>query len=198
MSERNLVVLRGTIVAEPRTRELPSGSVLSQFDVTTRDSAGAQSVPVAWFDPPAAVADLTTGADVVVIGTVRRRFFKAGGATQSRTEVVADKVVPARRRRDAERAVEAACRALQSPADGHGGGGRREDRMSWGRRRGRQSSRTTKPVRSFGVKNVDFGGISRPSRAVRSISAMLTGRISTAAVAVPASTAASTSSRPCW
>ena len=40
--------------------------------------------------------------------------------------------------------------------------------------------RITKPVRSLGVKNVDFGGISRPSRAVRSISAMLTGRISTA------------------
>ena len=40
-------------------------------------------------------------------------------------------------------------------------------------------------MRSFGVKNVDFGGISRPSRAVRSISAMLTGRISTAAVAAP-------------
>ncbi len=36
-------------------------------------------------------------------------------------------------------------------------------------------------MRSFGVKNVDFGGISSPSRAVRSISATLTGRISTAA-----------------
>ena len=47
------------------------------------------------------------------------------------------------------------------------------------------SSRMTKPVRSFGVKNVDFGGISTPSRAVRSISAMLTGRISTAAAASP-------------
>ena len=27
--------------------------------------------------------------------------------------------------------------------------------------------RMTKPVRNLGVKNVDFGGISRPSRAVR-------------------------------
>ena len=35
-------------------------------------------------------------------------------------------------------------------------------------------------MRSFGVKNVDFGGIRSPSRAVRSISATLTGRISTA------------------
>jgi single-strand DNA-binding protein len=117
MSERNLVVLRGTLASEPRTRELPSGSVLSQFDVTTRDTSGTQSVPVAWFDPPAAVADLEPGVDVVVVGTVRRRFFRAGGATQSRTEVVADKVVPARRGRDVKRAVDAACRILQAPAE---------------------------------------------------------------------------------
>jgi single-strand DNA-binding protein len=117
MSERNLVVLRGALTAEPRTRELPSGSVLSQFDVTTRDDGGTQSVPVAWFDPPAAVADLDAGLEVVVLGSVRRRFFRAGGVTQSRTEVVASRVVPARRGRDVKRIVEAACRALQAPVD---------------------------------------------------------------------------------
>ena len=117
MSERNLVVLRGALTAEPRTRELPSGSVLSQFDVTTRDEGGTQSVPVAWFDPPGAVADLDAGVEVVVVGSVRRRFFRAGGVTQSRTEVVAAKVVPARRGRDVKRVVEAACRALQAPVD---------------------------------------------------------------------------------
>jgi single-strand DNA-binding protein len=120
MSERNLVVLRGTLAAEPRTRELPSGSVLSQFDVTTRDAGGTQSVPVAWFDPPASVAELTAGADLVVLGSVRRRFFRAGGATQSRTEVVAEKVVAARRGRDVRRLVDAACRALQAPAAAEG------------------------------------------------------------------------------
>ena len=40
------------------------------------------------------------------------------------------------------------------------------------------------------MKKVDFGGIRAPSRAVRSISATLTGRISTAAVADPEVTAA--------
>ena len=58
--------------------------------------------------------------------------------------------------------------------------------------------RTTRPVRSFGVKNVDFGGISAPSRAVRSISATLTGRISTAAVLAPDVTASTTWTTPCW
>ncbi len=117
MSERNVVVLRGTLAADPRTRELPSGSVLTQLDLTTRDSTGTQSVPVAWFDPPAASAELAAGDELVVIGSVRRRFFRAGGATQSRTEVVAEKVLPARRTRAVERAVEAVCRALQAPPD---------------------------------------------------------------------------------
>jgi single-strand DNA-binding protein len=117
MSEHNLVVLRGTLSSETRTRELPSGSVLSQFDVTTRDADGTQSVPVAWFDPPASVGELEAGAELVVLGSVRRRFFRAGGVTQSRTEVVAAKVVPARRSRDVKRLVEAASRALQAPAD---------------------------------------------------------------------------------
>ena len=115
MSEHNLVVLRGTLSSEPRTRELPSGSVLSQFDVTTRDAGGTQSVPVAWFDPPASVGDLAAGAELVVLGSVRRRFFRAGGTTQSRTEVVASKVVTSRRGRDVKRLVEAACRTLQTP-----------------------------------------------------------------------------------
>jgi single-strand DNA-binding protein len=32
----------------------------------------------------------------VVTGRVRRRFFRSGGATASRTEVVAERVIPAR------------------------------------------------------------------------------------------------------
>ena len=41
-------------------------------------------------------------------------------------------------------------------------------------------------MRSFGVKNVDFGGMSSPSFAVRRISSMLVGRISTPATTSPA------------
>ena len=113
MSLRNVVVLRGALAAEPRQRELPSSSVVAQFDVTTRDEVGAQTVPVAWFDPPSWIAELEPGSELVVIGSVRRRFFRAGGSTQSRTEVVVEKVVPARRGREARRAVEAVRRTLQ-------------------------------------------------------------------------------------
>jgi hypothetical protein len=43
---------------------------------------------------------------------VRRRFFRAGGVTQSRTEVVAASVVKASSRRSAARAIEVAVAAL--------------------------------------------------------------------------------------
>ena len=109
MNEFNLVVLRGHLSSEPRARELPSGSTLVQLEVTTRSDAGAESVPVAWFDQPFAGA---AGDEVVVVGRVRRRFFRAGGVTQSRTEVVAPDSGSARRRRSVERVVRHAVEAL--------------------------------------------------------------------------------------
>jgi single-strand DNA-binding protein len=99
----NLAVLRGEVAAAPTTRRLPSGVDVVGFDVATpvtdEGSGSVVRVPVAWLEPPArAVRALRPGVTVVVVGTVRRRFFRAGGVTQSRTEVVAAHVVPARRR----------------------------------------------------------------------------------------------------
>jgi single-strand DNA-binding protein len=98
----NLALLRGVVAGELISRELPSGSTVVQFDVSTTIVAGEKaakaSVPVSWLDPPSkALESISQGLDVVVVGTVRRRFFRAGGSTQSRTEVVVDAVVPARR-----------------------------------------------------------------------------------------------------
>lgn len=106
MDERNVVVLVGRVTADATARELASGAVVAQFDVAVREEVGVSTVPVAWFDPPVGRTP-TAGDEVVVVGAVRRRFFRAGGATQSRTEVVAAKVVPARRRRDVERLLAA-------------------------------------------------------------------------------------------
>jgi single-strand DNA-binding protein len=92
----NLVVLEGVLARPAQDLELPSGSRLLSLEVTVRREQGAaEPVPVAWFDPPAWATALDGGAAVVVIGRVRRRFFRAGGVTQSRTEVVASKVVRA-------------------------------------------------------------------------------------------------------
>jgi hypothetical protein len=48
----------------------------------------------------------------VVVGRVRRRFFKTPGGTQSRTEVVAEAVIPARQAKRARAAVDRARNSL--------------------------------------------------------------------------------------
>lgn len=93
----NVVLMSGTLSRNPESRALPSGDVLLSFDLTTRSGdEKAHSAPIVWFEPPGAGASLGEGDHVLVVGQVRRRWFRAGGATQSRTEVVADRVVPTR------------------------------------------------------------------------------------------------------
>ncbi|HYN32190.1 MAG TPA: hypothetical protein VES40_06170 [Ilumatobacteraceae bacterium] len=108
----NVAVLRGAVRGEPVTRVLPSGGVVVQFDVSTavrsRGTVSTTSVPVAWADPSSvSMACLADGNELVVVGTVQRRFFRVGGATQSRTEVVAESVIPARRRKQVDAALDA-------------------------------------------------------------------------------------------
>lgn len=103
MNENNVVLVRGTVSSEPVRRELPSGDVVTQVELTTRVDGRVTSVPVAVHH-----AEVTVGAgdEVVVTGHVSRRFFRAGGVTQSRTEVIATEVVKATRRRTVERVVD--------------------------------------------------------------------------------------------
>ncbi len=86
----NIAVVRGVLSSPPDCRSLPSGSELAQIQVTTRPGGSAAiSVPVSVADPPAWITALDAGDEVVLAGTVRRRFFRAGGATASRVEVAA-------------------------------------------------------------------------------------------------------------
>jgi len=116
----NVVFLRGRLSSAPRTTELDSGDLLVRYEVTVpREDAPADSVPVAWLGPArdAPAAALGAGDAVVVVGRVRRRWYRppAGGA-RSATEVVADAVVAASDRRRLKTAVG---RALQQ-VDGAG------------------------------------------------------------------------------
>lgn len=100
----NVVILHGTIANEPAPRQLPSGETVVQFDLrTVVDGTGRSTsvtVPLSWTEPPASgVSAATEGADVVVVGTVRRRFFRVGGQTQSRTEVVVSRLIPTKRKK---------------------------------------------------------------------------------------------------
>jgi single-strand DNA-binding protein len=62
----------------------------------------------------ASVLDADTA--IVVIGRVRRRFFRAGGATQSRTEVVAESIVPATSVKRARSALAKVSRRIEEAA----------------------------------------------------------------------------------
>jgi len=119
----NIVVLRGHLSRPPERRQLPSGAELVTYEVTVeREGGRAESVPVVW-EAAGAPADLEPDTEVVVVGRVRRRFFRAGGTTQSRTEVVADGVVPSRLAKRAGRLVATAQATLagRGPADAPSG-----------------------------------------------------------------------------
>lgn len=108
----NVVVLRGRVSSPPVVRELASGSRLLSLEVTTRVGDGAAaSAPVGWFDPPTRV-DIEEGDEVVVVGEVKRRFFRSALGTQSRTEVVATEVVLSRSKRKVERLLQSAAQRL--------------------------------------------------------------------------------------
>ena len=110
----NLTVLVGTLSRDAELRTLPSGDRLVALELTVRpEGAPAESVPVAWPDPPESAASWTAGEELLVTGRVRRRYFRAAGSTQSRTEVVATRVVPIRRRVAAGKALVAAVDTLR-------------------------------------------------------------------------------------
>ncbi len=110
MDANNLVVLRGSLTREPVVRDLPAGDTVTQLELTALVDGRATSVPIAVHGRAVTVG---SGDEVVVVGHVQRRFFRAGGVTQSRTEVIATEIVTATRRRSVERVVNAAIDTLQ-------------------------------------------------------------------------------------
>lgn len=117
IADQNLAIVVGSLSRPAELRTLPSGTELAALDVTVQHADGpADTVPVSWFDAPAWAAALDVDDRVVVIGRVRRRFFKAGGVTASRTEVVASTVVRARQARRAATALRAALDRLVDAA----------------------------------------------------------------------------------
>ena len=95
----NVVVLDGACSSPAEVKTLPSGTVIAQLQVTTRVDGRSMSVPVTVPEPRAWVGRLDAGDEVIVVGSVRRRFFRAAGATASRVEVEAAAVAPSRDRR---------------------------------------------------------------------------------------------------
>lgn len=88
----NIVVLQGTLSSEPVERTLPSGLTISDWTVSTQVDGAKLKVPVQWTEPNKAVQRFAKGDEVIITGSVRQRFYQAGGILMSRTEVVGEHV----------------------------------------------------------------------------------------------------------
>ncbi len=109
----NLSILVGVLSRAAEVRTLPSGDEVLALELTVRSAdRPAESVPVSWTGAPARSRGWEAGEELLVVGRVRRRFFRAGGRTQSRTEVVATTAVPIRRAAAAGKALREALAAL--------------------------------------------------------------------------------------
>lgn len=83
MTDINEVHIIGTVVATPILREMPSGATVLSFSVLTN----GVGVPVEITNPEQYHRTFDTDMRVCIHGSVHRRFFRASGATQSRTFV---------------------------------------------------------------------------------------------------------------
>jgi single-strand DNA-binding protein len=116
--DTSITLVTGALSRAAERRDLTSGDSIVNLELTSRCGPGpAESVPIVWPDAPAWADALAAGDRVVVVGRVRRRFFRAGGATASRTEVVAERVVPEGRRARVRAAFELAQRRIERSDD---------------------------------------------------------------------------------
>ena len=114
----NLAIVRGSASGPPEIRQLSSGRRVATFSVRTHAlGPPATSVPVAAWDPPAWVEAVDEGDELIVAGSVRRRFYRAvTGSLASRVELeaaIVGRASDARKIRRARHLAEEALEALE-------------------------------------------------------------------------------------
>jgi single-strand DNA-binding protein len=110
---RNVVVLEGELSKPPEVRTLPSGTELAVLTVRVPATDGpARSLAVTVWEPAPATVAIEPGSAVLVVGHLVRRFWGGPQGRATRTEIVADAVVPSSDRRKRRRALEHLARAV--------------------------------------------------------------------------------------
>ncbi|MEX2275394.1 MAG: single-stranded DNA-binding protein [Actinomycetota bacterium] len=89
----NVVVLAGTVAAEPVRRRLPSGDEVTELRLSVPE-AGRRLLPLpvaVWHSSvaPQVLDGIAKGDQVLVHGQLVRRFYRSGAGARSLTEVVA-------------------------------------------------------------------------------------------------------------
>jgi hypothetical protein len=112
----NLVVVQGVCGATPVVRTLESGRRLASLALRVRPDQGpATSVPITVWEPRPWIDDLAEGDELVVVGSVKRRFFATAGAGRgTRVDVEGAFVARAGNRRQVEAALRRATSALRA------------------------------------------------------------------------------------
>jgi single-strand DNA-binding protein len=92
----NVVVLAGTVAAEPVQRQMPSGDEVTELRLSVPE-AGRRMLPLpiaAWHATVGkrALQNIGKGDDVLVHGQLVRRFYRSGAGARSLTEVVATEI----------------------------------------------------------------------------------------------------------
>ena len=92
----NVVVLAGTVAADPVQRQMPSGDEVTEQRLSVPE-AGRRLLPLpvaAWHATVGerALKSIAKGDDVLVYGTLARRFYRSGAGARSITEVVATEI----------------------------------------------------------------------------------------------------------
>lgn len=88
-----MVVLAGTVAADPVERRMPSGDEVTELRLSVPE-AGKRLLPLpvaAWHATVGkrALKGIAKGDDVLVHGQLVRRFYRSGAGARSLTEVVA-------------------------------------------------------------------------------------------------------------
>src|SRR5262245_3919307 len=89
----NVVVLAGTVAADPVTRQMPSGDEVTELRIAVPET-GRRLLPLpiaAWHATVgrATLEPIVKGDAVLVHGQLVRRFYRSGAGARSLTEVVA-------------------------------------------------------------------------------------------------------------
>ena len=84
----NVALIRGECSTTPDVRLLESGSRVASLAVRCPAADGrTTSVPVTVWEPPSWVEALGPGDHVVVVGALRRRFYRGAGGVGSRVDL---------------------------------------------------------------------------------------------------------------
>jgi single-strand DNA-binding protein len=89
----NVVVLAGTVAADPVERRMPSGDEVTELRLSVPE-AGKRLLPLpvaAWHKDVGkrSLKHIAKGDDVLIHGQLVRRFYRSGAGARSLTEVVA-------------------------------------------------------------------------------------------------------------